>query len=86
MNDFLKQDIFFFVTTIAVIILTVLLSILAVYFIRISRKINNIVGRAEEQTNLLSEDLNALRSNVREGGMKIKHFLEFFKSINKRKR
>jgi hypothetical protein len=81
MNDILKQDIFFFVATIAVVILTILLAVLVVYIIRISRKVNYIADKAKQETDLLSGELTELRRNIRSSGFKLKHFTGFFGKI-----
>ncbi len=85
MTDFMKQDIFFFVTTVAVVILTILIGILVAYVIRIIRKIDYITDKAKQQTDLISEDLGELRQNIKEGGFKIKHLGNFLWNLGKRK-
>jgi hypothetical protein len=84
MDDFFKQDVFFFVTTIAVVVLTILVSILCIRLIRISKKIDYITDKAREQTDLISDDLSKLREDIHSKGLKIKHFLEFWKRLKKR--
>jgi hypothetical protein len=84
MNDLLKQDIFFFVATIAVVILSILLAILVIYIIRISRKVNYIADKAKQETDLLSTELTELRRNIRSSGLKLKHFIGFFGKITGR--
>ena len=48
MDKFLQQDIFFFVTTIAVITLTILLGVALVYFIRIGRRLDDIATQLQQ--------------------------------------
>jgi len=84
MTDFLKQDIFFFVTTIAVVMFLILGSIAMVYIIQIVKHINYIAKRARHQTDLLTEDLDSIRDRVRTEGFRIKHLWEFFTNINKK--
>lgn len=85
MTDFLKQDIFFFVTTVVTIVVGILLAILMVYIIKIARDIKYITSRAKEEADLISEDLSELRQNVREKGAKMKYFLSFFNNLGKKK-
>lgn len=85
MNDFLKQDIFFFVTTIAVVILTILLAILIIYIIKISKDVKYISHKAKSEADLISKDLSDLRENVKEKGAKLKYFLSFFNNLRKKK-
>ena len=82
MNDFMKQDIFFFVTTIAVVILTILLAILIIYIIKISRDVKHISEKARTEADLISRDLSDLRHNMA-AGFKIKHLFSFFNNLRK---
>ena len=84
MNDFLKQDIFFFVTTIAVVILTILLAILIAYLIKISNDVRYITTKAKSQADLISEDISNLRTDVKEHGAKLKYFASFFSNLMKK--
>lgn len=84
MEDILKQDIFFFITTVSVVVLTILLVIAAVYIIKIVKDIKFITRKAKDESELLSEDLKELRQNVRTEGAKMKHFAKFLTNIYKR--
>jgi predicted Holliday junction resolvase-like endonuclease len=84
MNNFAKMDIFFFVTTIAVVILTVLLAILIIYIIKISNDIKYISRKAKNEADFIAQDLSELRQNVRGGGAKLKYFLSFFSNLYKK--
>ena len=84
MNDILKSDVFFFVTTVAVIVITVLVGVLIAYVIRIMSKVSYIADKAKQQTDLLSEDLGELRANMKQG-FKLRHLGKFFWNIAKRK-
>lgn len=85
MNDLLKQDVFFAVTTVAVIVLTILFVILMVYLIQIIRRVNYITTKAREQTDLLTEELAALRSNIKTG-FKFRHIISFFSNLGRRRK
>lgn len=84
MQDIMKADIFFFVTTIAVVVLSLLVIAVLVYVILILRDVKNISTRVKEEGRLLSDDLAQLRVNVRTEGAKFKHFSTFFRSILRR--
>jgi hypothetical protein len=86
MNEFLKQDIFFFVTTIAVVILTLLLAILVIYLIKISRDVKYISQKAKHEANLISEDISELRQNIKDKGAKFKYFMSFFNNLKRKGR
>lgn len=86
MNDFLKQDIFFFVTTVAVFILTILAAILIIYIIKISKDIKYITKKAKDEAELISQDLSELRENLKDKGSKLKHFISFFNNLSKKRK
>ncbi len=85
MNEFLKLDVFFFVTTIAVVILTLLLAVLIVYIIKISKDIKYITKKARGEADLIANDLSDLRQNVKDHGAKMKYFLSFFNNLRNKK-
>jgi uncharacterized protein YoxC len=86
MNEFLKMDIFFSIASVAVIILSVLIIILLVYLIKVVKNIKYISDKARIETDNLSHDIQILRHNIHSEGFKIKHLLNFFGSIIKRKK
>ena len=77
MNDFLKMDIFFVVTTVAVVVITILLGIVLIRVLRILKNVEDISLMVEEEGQRLREDIAEVRKNVHDEGLKVKHFLEF---------
>lgn len=84
MDQFYKMDVFFFVTTIAVIIAAIVLAIAAIYTIAILRDIKYISKKAKTESEHLAADLEELRTNVREEGAKLKHIGSFFAGMYKK--
>jgi uncharacterized protein YoxC len=84
MNEFAKMDVFFAVTTAAVIILTAALAVALVYIIKILRDIKYISKKAKSEADIISEELSGLRQNVKEQGAKLKFFSSFFSNIYKK--
>ena len=84
MTDFAKMDVFFYVTTIAVILLTVVLAIAIMYGIKILRDIKYIAGKARAEADALVEDIGELRDNVKNQGAKLSYFVKFFNNLYKR--
>ncbi len=84
-NDFLKQDIFFFVTTIAVIILTLLVSILIIYFIKISRDVKYLLTKARTGADIIADDMSDLRDNIKAEGFKLKYLFRFLSRLKKKR-
>ncbi len=86
MNEFAKMDIFFVITSLAVVLLGILLAVLAVYLIKISRDVKYITQRAKSEADLISQDLSDLRQNVKDKGAKLKFFANFFNNLSKKKK
>ena len=84
MSDFLKQDIFFFLASILLVVVTIVTLVAGYYLVKITRAINYISQKARAESDFLSEDLTALRQNVKTQGAKFKHFASFFGSLYKR--
>jgi hypothetical protein len=86
MEDFLQMNIFFATTTSVVLLLGVLLSIVLYYLIKILRSIEHITANVSEESDSLRGDLHVLRGKIRDEGMKIKHFMDFFGGMATRSR
>jgi uncharacterized protein YoxC len=84
MNEFLKIDIFFAITSVVVIILAILVIILLVYLIKFVKNLKYISDKARTETDNLRLDIQTLRHNIHTEGFKFKHALNFFGSIIKR--
>lgn len=84
-----KSDVFFFITTIAVIAISVIFAVVLIYVVKILRDIKDISGIAKDQTKSLSGDLDELRTRVKkkgQGWMQIYgHFADFFRKKKGRK-
>jgi len=78
------MDVFFVVTTVAVVILGVLVGVVLFYVIRILRNVEHVSERVAEESDNIQSDLRELRSNVRKEGAKMKHFADFFGKLVKR--
>lgn len=85
MDDFLKMDVFFTVTTAAVIVLAVLVGVLIVRLIRILKQVEHLVETAQEEAAQVREDLAALRVKAKREGLKLRHIVNFFSSLRKLK-
>jgi hypothetical protein len=84
MAEFIKMDVFFVVTTIAVVLVGTLLGVALFYVIRILRNVEHVSERVAEESDYIKSDLEELRTNVRKEGAKFKHFADFFGGIVKR--
>ncbi len=85
MTDLSLVDIFFIITGTAVIIITVMLAIGLLYLIVFVRTIKNVARTAQRATELVSEDLSDLRSNLKARGFSIGALASFAKGLASRK-
>lgn len=78
MNTLIKSDIFFFITSIAVVILTALLCVLVFYLIKVSKDIKYISQKAKSEADNVMADIHNLREGVKQQGQNLKNLLNFF--------
>jgi len=86
MDEFLKMDVFFMVTTASVLILTALVGFLVVRLMRVLATIERIVDSAEKEAERVREDIQDLRTKARKEGLQLRHILGFLGGIKKPKR
>jgi hypothetical protein len=79
-----KSDVFFVVTTVAVILITIVVVIGCAYIIGILRTVKRISRMAERTTQDVSEDINELRDDVKRHGVSLGAFLNFFHRLGKK--
>ena len=75
MNDFLKMDIFFAVTTVAVVVISILMIFVLIRVLRILRNVEDISTIVEEEGQKIREDIAHVRESVKEEGVRAKHLL-----------
>jgi hypothetical protein len=74
MDSFLKMDIFFGVTTLAVVVLTIVLVVVAVRALALLKKVDDLLEMARESGEQIQEDIEEVRATIRRGGSRIGHF------------
>ena len=79
MQEFIKADIFFFITAIAVVLVTIGIGIALYYVIRILRNIRDVTERVDEGSKILAEDLSDLRGTIKREGFVWGHIFGFLK-------
>lgn len=84
MNEFLKMDIFFFVTTTVVVALGALIAYVLWRVARVLKHIEHISEQVALETETIRGDLAEVRAEIREGKGKLKSLLNFFGTIRKR--
>lgn len=83
MDDFLKMDLFFAITTFAVILLTGLISVALYRLLRLFETLDRIAKTAETEAELIREDIQALRVKAGREGLKLRHIVKFLGGISK---
>ncbi len=68
MNEVLHANIFFFITGIAVIVFTALLSVALFHGIKVLKSLRRIMDRIERGTEVIADDLEQVRSYITEDG------------------
>lgn len=86
MDTLIHADIFFFVTTIAVVIVGAVLAVALIYFVKILSDIKKITKQVHEETILFREDLHDLRTEVHHDGFKMQHFIDFMTRLVRRRK
>ena len=86
MGTLIQADIFFFITGIFVIFLTVGFGVALVYIIPILKDMRHLSALAREEGDKLAQDIDELRSAVKEEGMKAKSILGYFLALFTRRK
>lgn len=86
MDTLIHADIFFFVTTIAVVVVAAVLTVALIYLAKVLSDIRKITQQVHEETVLFREDLHDLRGQVRHEGFKLQHLTDFLNRLKKHKK
>jgi hypothetical protein len=81
MGTLIHADIFFFVTTIAVVIVSVALVVVAFYLVGVLRRARDIMEDIKAETALVREDIHHARMRVKAGGLRLAHLFDFFSGM-----
>lgn len=84
MSEILQANIFFLITSIAVITFTLLVCVILYHVIKIIRSIRKIVDRIEEGSEVIAEDVSQLRAYVVQGSF-VSQIMSFVLGTNARK-
>lgn len=84
MNDFLKMDIFFFVTTVAVVPFAILGAIVLWRVSRVLKNIEHISEQVALESDNIRFDLAEVRGDIRRGKGKLKSLFSLFSKTAKR--
>jgi len=77
MGEILLTNIFFIITSVAVIVCTLFVCVILYHVIKILRSIRKIIDRVEEGSEVIAEDVSLLRAYVVEGSL-VSQIMSFF--------
>lgn len=80
MDEFAKMDIFFVVTTIAVVVVGLLLSVVLYKLWRILGHVERFAEELSEETKLVREDIAEFRGHVK-SGLRMSRIVKFWRSL-----
>lgn len=89
MNTLIHADIFFFITTIVVIVLALGVCIALFYIIRILRNFSDVSDKVKIESTEIIQDIKHAREKIKSQGLGfsyIKHIVGFLMKINKKRK
>jgi hypothetical protein len=84
MDEFLKMDIFFFVTTLVVIVLAVFAAFVLWRLERVLKNVEHISEQVAMESDTIRQDLAEMRSDIRRGKGRLKSLFGFLGKFSKR--
>jgi len=75
MEEILKADIFFFISSIFVVIISVVLLIALYYLIKILRDVKEISKNVNNESRLIIEDIDNVRRGIKNKGRQVGSFI-----------
>lgn len=75
MNTLIHADIFFFVTTIVIVILGIGAAIITYYILKIVKSFRHVMENIKKESDNIAEDIAALRVRVKEESTKVSPWL-----------
>jgi len=86
METLIHADVFFFVTTIFIVVITAVILVASVYIIGILRDLREISAKAKIEGEEILVDVKNLRENVKREGANLKHISHFFSTLFKKRK
>ena len=82
MTEFVKMDVFFFVTTVVVIALAIVALFIGLKLLRILAHVERIIELAAKETELIKEDIDDFRADVRRRGFGVLSLARFISNMS----
>lgn len=81
MENIIQADIFFFITSVAVIVFTICSIIVMIYVTRILRDMKHISKMMSQESDKIVSNIGSLRETIEEEGAKVKTIASFFLNL-----
>lgn len=75
MEAVLKSDVFFFITSASIIILSIVLLVALYYLIKILRDVKEISHTVKKESELIVKDVDAVRRSIKKKGKQVSAFI-----------
>lgn len=76
-SSFIHADIFFYITSISVVVLTIMLIVVLFYIARIAKHIEHASRKISEESDRIIEDVSMIRESIEEHGSRAMSFFKF---------
>ncbi|OHA79289.1 MAG: hypothetical protein A2747_02500 [Candidatus Yonathbacteria bacterium RIFCSPHIGHO2_01_FULL_44_41] len=87
MDAFAKMDIFFIVTTVAVVVIAVFVAVILFYVLRTARDVNEVVHIVRKESERFAKGASSARHRIKEGGDSIlQNVVAFVQSFAEKKK
>ena len=83
--SFIHADIFFFISTIALVLISIGIVIVLIYVIRILRNVDEVTDKIKVESAEIVSDLKKLRESLRDEGLKWRHVVDLVRTFFMRK-
>jgi hypothetical protein len=84
-DSLIHADIFFFISTIALVLISIGIVVVLVYVIKILRNVGEVTDKIKMESGEIVADLKLLRASLRDEGMKWKHVADLIRTFFMRK-
>lgn len=78
MSEVLQANIFFFITSVSVVLVTILLVAVLFYVLGILRNVKEVTDRIKEGSRMLAQDFSQAREAIKREGKKTTNIISFF--------
>jgi uncharacterized protein YoxC len=86
MDTLIHADIFFFISTIALVFISLALIIALMYLIKILRNVSEVSEKVKEESMEIIDDVKHLRHDIKHEGFRLGSLFSFFTTLFKRSR